>query len=539
VLAHGQGAWNWVEHAGINYEPVAGNSVAVDKNGNVYVVGTGFGPVTFAGSGVTLNSGFIFLVKYNAVGIFQWARAAGGPTLFDQGNGVTVDDVANVYITGGFQGTATFDNNAAHDLTSVGGSRDIFVAKYDSAGNVLWTQREGGPGDDYGAGIAWTPVYSGGPYGSLFVTGTWGSQPTLQAFLLRLTDLYVTPTISAPILSLPNPASATQFARARSVAVDPLGNPYITGNYGGATPTTFPGSPTGTLPATPPGQPRTFVARFDGNNPGLCTWQTHAGYASATGYSDGMGIAVDPLGANCFVTGYFIGGIDFGGSGSQVNTKNSPAGQLNDYYLTKLLTTDGTAVWAVKGGLNPDSDDETRAVVVDAAGDPYVTGFLHPFPANTGTPFVNEGPTVLLAAYDRLTHALRWTRNANDTIGIVNSPMDVGYGLATDKFGCVHVTGTFTETLEFPPLAPVPAIGVDMFVGKICPTCCDPNPTLNATVSVTSTGVDLILSWDGSCCHLECTGELSGTPVWTFVSNTSPYIYHTQMGNRFFRLVCP
>ena len=259
----------------------------------------------------------------------------------------------------------------------------------------------------------------------------------------------------------------------------------MTGIYGGGA-TTFPGSPAGTLPGT---TSRLFVARFPGNNLALCNWQTHGGYsgtAAASGYSDGMGIAVNPSGAFCYVTAYFVGIANFGNNGSidvlVTDAKNPTSnGQLNDYLIAKLLTSDGTPVWAINGGGNQNSDDEPRAIAVDRIGNPYITGFRHPFAPLTGTPYVNEGPTMLVASFDSATGAPRWTRNAIDGFGLPNLPQDVGFGIAVNGAGCVHVTGAFTEDLQFPPVGlPVATLGSipsnlrDMFVAKMCPTCsCD------------------------------------------------------------------
>ncbi len=66
---------------------------------------------------------------------FVWAKQMGG-TSFDEGFGVAVDGSGNVYTTGQFQRTTDFDPGAGvFNLTSAG-SRDIFVSKLDSAGQL-------------------------------------------------------------------------------------------------------------------------------------------------------------------------------------------------------------------------------------------------------------------------------------------------------------------------------------------------------------------------------------------------------------------
>ncbi len=78
-----------------------------------------------------------------------WPQRFGGSS-FDAGNAMTRDVRGNLYITGQFQGTATF---GATTLTSRG-VNDVFVGKIDAAGNWLWVVQAGGSGDDAGFALA-------------------------------------------------------------------------------------------------------------------------------------------------------------------------------------------------------------------------------------------------------------------------------------------------------------------------------------------------------------------------------------------------
>jgi hypothetical protein len=163
-------SWLWAKRTGstsIDYT----TDVASDMFGNTYVTGLySNAPITF-GSITLTNSGFsdIFLVKYDAAGNVLWARKAGN-TGGEGGNAVATDAAGNVYIAGSFGSTTiTFGTTT---LTSAGSS-DIFVAKYDSAGNVLWARRAGSSGGDGAGSIAVTPagdVYIGGSYTSASIT---------------------------------------------------------------------------------------------------------------------------------------------------------------------------------------------------------------------------------------------------------------------------------------------------------------------------------------------------------------------------------
>jgi hypothetical protein len=71
--------------------------------------------------------------------VYDWVRSAGGER-WDLANDLVIDDEKNVYMAGGFEGTVFFGNDS---LVSVG-DRDIFIAKYNSIGNLQWLKSAGG-----------------------------------------------------------------------------------------------------------------------------------------------------------------------------------------------------------------------------------------------------------------------------------------------------------------------------------------------------------------------------------------------------------
>ena len=66
-------------------------------------------------------------MKYNSAGTRQWAQQLGTPGE-DVGHSVTTDAVGNIYVAGETAGG--LDSN-----TNFGG-KDIYLVKYDSAGNL-------------------------------------------------------------------------------------------------------------------------------------------------------------------------------------------------------------------------------------------------------------------------------------------------------------------------------------------------------------------------------------------------------------------
>jgi hypothetical protein len=91
-----------------------------------------------------------------------WSKSFGGSD-HDYGSSVSVDSSGNVYITGWFKSSSIDFGGGA--LTNAG-SGDIFLAKFDSNGNHLWSKRFGGSSNDWGHSVSVDS--SGSIYGTGF-----------------------------------------------------------------------------------------------------------------------------------------------------------------------------------------------------------------------------------------------------------------------------------------------------------------------------------------------------------------------------------
>jgi len=94
-----------------------------------------------------------------------WSKRFGG-SYYDYGYSISVDSSGNVYITGYFKSSMIDFGGGA--LTNAGVT-DIFLAKFDSNGNHLWSKRFGGSSVDWGSSVSVDS--SGNVYG----TGYFGS----------------------------------------------------------------------------------------------------------------------------------------------------------------------------------------------------------------------------------------------------------------------------------------------------------------------------------------------------------------------------
>jgi len=152
--------WQWaVSAGGVNHD--WGSDVVVDKSGNVYITGFFRDAVMFGHTNLLSQGDYdIFVAKFNADGVWQWAVRAGGTNwdtavsaggvAGDTGYDVAADSSGNLYIIGSFERSARFGN-----ITLVSqGYGDVFVAKLNADGVWQWAVSAGGVAGDTGYDVA-------------------------------------------------------------------------------------------------------------------------------------------------------------------------------------------------------------------------------------------------------------------------------------------------------------------------------------------------------------------------------------------------
>jgi len=278
-----------------------------------------------------------------AVPSFQWAAQPLAPTGQSSAHGLAMDHSGNMFVCGTFTDTLTLSTGT---LLAIGpnppGNPDVFLVKYATDGTVLWAR-------------------SGG-------NSTQGTNEVGYA-----------------------------------VAVDPSGNSYMTGEYSGASPTSFGGIE---IAVTGGG---TFAVKYDqsgtvqwakslstaGVGNGIATSGSSLVYVFMGGFptssvfklnaSDGtvadtwnfngflpdqvMKLSVDGSG-NVIISGSFMGTVDFDPGGG---TSNLVSDGFTDGFIAKY-TSSGGLLWARK--LTSTGADAVKNHALSAGGDVYLSGVV-------------------------------------------------------------------------------------------------------------------------------------------------------------------
>jgi hypothetical protein len=286
-----------------------GEDVAVDGSGSAYVSGTTKSESTVAASDrfpTTTNAfdtsfagGFeAFMSKYNAGPTLAYSTYLGN-TGDDFGEGIAVDASGNAYVTGITKSQSpSFPTTAGAFDTSHAGGEEVFVTKINPSPStpLVYSTFLGGGGDDGGKDVAVDAS------GNAYVTGyaspsgfptTAGSFDTSHngnkdGFVTKLNPAGTAPLVYSGFLG----HGSDDFGE--GIALDSLGNAYVTGR---------------TLSSSFPTTPGTFDTSYNNNGDAFLTRVNTAGSALADstflgggGNDLGEGIAVDSLGCP-YVTG--------------------------------------------------------------------------------------------------------------------------------------------------------------------------------------------------------------------------------------------
>lgn len=362
--------------------------LAADNSGNIYLVGNFGSDTIFFGSEFLISAGYddIFIVKISSSGSVVWAESFGGSG-YDWGLGITCDINNSVYITGLFDSdTITFGSSIL--LNS--GSDDIFVAKLDNFGNIIWALSAGSSQADVGTRLK-TNIN-----GDVFLSGYFRS-----SYMVLGSDTLYNSGGSDPFIAKLNSSGNFLWANSlkgndndfiRGLAVSDADEIFIDGSFFSDT------LIIGSSLLVNHGGNDVFLSKFDSSGNPL--------WAKSTGGTDwdlAMGIALDTF-DNVYVCGHFRSpSIVFG----TTTLTNSGASNI---FLVKY-NLNGSVEWAKKAGGT--YSDIASDVSTDIAGNIYLVGDF-----SSGT--IAFGSNMLTNAGLADVYLAKMTSEYNEIHGIEN-----------------------------------------------------------------------------------------------------------------------
>lgn len=224
-----------------------GRCVKADFNGNLLVAGffqssVDFNPGSSIQMGVS-NGGYdCFISKFDSSGIMIWSNQFGG----NQSEGINSMDIDNhggIYCTGFFSSSTDFDPGPSVSLlTPFSGSvgyPDVFISKFNSAGNLKWVGGMGGNTVDVGSDLVCDQ------FGNAYLTGRFSgvcdfnpgsgtfnlTSPSLTAGLY--TDAFICKIDSSGIFVWAKRIGGKQHDWGNGISLDVFGNIFSTGYFSG------------------------------------------------------------------------------------------------------------------------------------------------------------------------------------------------------------------------------------------------------------------------------------------------------------------
>ena len=359
---------------------------------------------------------------------WKWGRGAIGKV---GGGFLAADAFGHVYITGSFSdttasfGTDTLTNIAGSDTTT-----SIFIAKYDSSGNVLWTRNIGNGADDNGFAIV------ADRWGNVFLSGTYTDTISFGAAIFTGDPIgensFVAKYDSSGNLlwakSIKSDGVGGDYVDATSIVTDVAGDVYVVGSLGSGS-ITF---DTTTVPN--PGGSGAFVARFSPS--GTLVWTT----VVPSNLNGSPTVAADTLG-HLYLSGNFFGSAVIFGS----TILTTPPGNFS-IFIAKYDTA-GNVQWAKATAV--DSGTYETSIAASPVGDLFMTAFYSGDSVTldtvtlTGTGSSSMYQTYL-AKFDSSGHIL-WAKNVMGAV--TGLPF---LAVTADNAGNVFQSGEFfNATVSF------------------------------------------------------------------------------------------
>lgn len=431
----------------------------------------------------------VIVTKLNSIGSDLVFSTYLGGLGDDRGYDLALDVNGNVYVTGRTSSN-DFDVTSGALKTFKSGIYDGFVTKLDPTGaNLIYSTYIGGDGWDEAYGIAVDEN------GNAFITGRTDSNnfpstsSAFQSTMDGLIDAFVSklnPAGNALIYSTYLGGSNYDYGYA--ITIDASGNAYVTGE----THSNDFDITSGSYQTSHGGYVDVFVTKLNSSGSSL----VYSTFIGGNNFEVGNSIVVDASG-NTYITGYTHSSNFDIVTGAYQPTHDGYV----DAFVTKLNSNGNALVYSTflgGGGL-----DEGNSIVVDGAGNAYITGVTYSsdfdITLNCTYQNIHGGGSydVFVSKFNSSGSVLLFSTY----LGGING--EIGFGIAIDNTNKIYVTGStwspdFDVTIgAFQTIHA--GVSTDVFVSKFDPDAiCSPLPIGTFTLSASYENQKVKLSWNNN-----------------------------------------
>lgn len=205
-----------------------GSVIYADATGNVYVAGE-----TWSGLDGNTNAGELdfFVVKYDKYGNKQWLRQRGSVD-YDFAGGVCADAAGNVYVAGNTNGNLDGNINYSTWKPSIGRDWDLFLCKFDNAGNWQWTRAMGVINADTGILNTDADAANGvctDTSGNVYITGITQVRVAPYGYFDLNSYIYVKKFDGNGVEQWTEQTYTPDYKETNGISADAAGNVYVAG----------------------------------------------------------------------------------------------------------------------------------------------------------------------------------------------------------------------------------------------------------------------------------------------------------------------
>lgn len=419
-----------------------GNAIALDTSGNAYIAG-----YTYAADFPVANSAF---AGYNANGdgFISELNSTGTALIYSTYIGGSAFDYLHGIAVDSTGAVWAVGYSGSTDFpllspyqSTLAGGYDAVVVKLNPGGSLAYSTYLGGASYDYAYSVAVDPT------GNAYVTGEAGSGfPTtagvFEGNIPNFASAFVTKLSSTGGLVWSTFVGGNVEDWANGIAVDEFGNSYIAGiSYS----TSFAGAPSGGAQPINRGGADAFVAKLNFNGSELVYFT----FLGGSGIDDANAIAVEPTTGVAYIAGQTTS-VDLSTSTGAVQSRNAGG---YDGFVAELNAAGSAFVYTTYLGGN--RNDYLEGLTVDSSGNAYVVGYTDSTTFPTSVPIQSAMQGNSTSLFQSLNTGASWVAFDADIPGTVSAVLpdakSEGTIVISNENGIYRTTnggGTWTQELS-------------------------------------------------------------------------------------------